>query len=68
MSNTAGATCGAGTDYSSRAPVVAPRIRVARSLVVCAMFYKSLIELLDIALDVPALDYPFGIFKLLFSD
>jgi hypothetical protein len=68
MSNTSGAPCGAGTDYPSKAPVVAPRIRVARSLVVCAMFYRSLVELLDIALDVPALDYPFGICKLLFSD
>ena len=32
------------------------------------MFHRSLVELLDIALHVPALDYPFGIFKLLFSD
>ena len=55
MSNTAGSTC-----Y--------PRIRVARSLVVCAMFYRSLVEPLDIALHVQAIDYPFGIFIYLLSD
>jgi hypothetical protein len=40
------------------------KIRVARSLVFCAMLHRSLVELLDIALHVPAIDYPFGIFKL----
>jgi len=49
MSNTAGATCGAGTIDPSRATGVTLRIRVARSLVFCAMFYRSLVKLLDIA-------------------
>ena len=37
-------------------------------LVFCSMLHWSLVEPLDIALHVPAIDYPFGIFKLLFSD
>jgi hypothetical protein len=63
-----GVTCGAATAYPSRVPGVTPRIRVARSLVFFAMFYISLVHILDIALHVPAIDYPFGIFKPLFSD
>jgi hypothetical protein len=32
------------------------------------MFHRSLVELLDITLHVPAIDYSLDIFKLLFSD
>ena len=32
------------------------------------MFHRTLVELLDITLHVPAIDYPFDIFKLFFSD
>ena len=32
------------------------------------MFYRSLVEHLDITLHVTAIDYPFDNFKLLFSD
>ena len=51
-----------------RAPGVTPPDWCCSNLVFCAMFYRSLVELLDIALHVPAIDYPFGIFKHLFSD
>ena len=82
MSNTTGATCGAGTDYPSRETTCvtceAGTNYPCRDTtdVTCgavtdyytAMFNRSLVEHLDIALHVPAIDYPFGIFKLLFSD
>ena len=68
MSNTAGATCGAGTAYLSRAPGAIPPNRVARCLVFCAMFYRSLVELLDTTMHVKAIAYPFDNVKLLFSD
>jgi len=47
-SNTKGATCGAGTAYPSRAPVFTPvyiGVCVARSLVFCAMLFRSLFVL-----------------------
>ena len=44
-SNTTGATCGAGIAYPSGAPEFTPYIsgvRIARSLIFCVVFYRSL--------------------------
>jgi len=49
-SNTTGATCGSGTAYPSEAPEFTPSfsgLRVARSLVFCVVFCRSLFALLS---------------------
>ena len=72
--NTTGATCGAGTAYPSGAlesphPVFSG-VRVARSLVFCVLFCRSvfvilfLVIILSVLLRFTASDYLFGIFKL----
>jgi hypothetical protein len=69
-SNTTGATSGAGTVYPSREAEFTPvfsGVRVTPSLIIFAMFCRSLFVLLVIVLSVLRFtdsDYPFGIFKL----
>ena len=68
LSNTTGATGGARTAYLSGVPEVTPVI-VARSLVFCVVFCRSLFVLFLLAIMFSVLrltnsDYPFGIFKL----
>jgi hypothetical protein len=74
MSNTTGSTYGAGTAYPSGTPDHNPGfsgISVARSLVLCVMFCRSLSILfplatvLSVLLRFKAFDYSIGIFKLL---
>jgi hypothetical protein len=74
MSNTTGSTYGAGTAYPFGTPDHNPGfsgIRVARSLVLCVMFCRSLSILfplatvLSVLLRFKAFDYSIGIFKLL---
>ena len=53
LCNATAATCGAGTAYSSGAPELTPSfsgVRVARSLVFCVVFRRSLFVLLSIFL------------------
>ena len=72
-SNTTTATCGTGTAYTSRAPSFS-WVHVARSLVFCLVFWRSLFVLLSffissftcllsVLLRFTNSDYPFGIFK-----
>ena len=72
-SSTAGAISGAGTSYASGAPAFTPvfsGVRVARSLVLCAVFCRSLFVLLSFFFcslffyDLRILITPFGYFKL----
>ena len=65
-----GVTSGAGTAYLS---LVFSRVRVARSLVFCVVFYKIVVcpfvlfllaIVLSVLLQFMDSDYPFGIFKL----
>ena len=75
MSNTTGATCGAGTSYPSGAhefPPVLSGVRDAGSLNLCVVLCRSLFVLFLLAIVLFVLcitdsDYLFGIFKLLIA-
>jgi hypothetical protein len=70
-SNTSGTTSGVWSAKPSGAPVLC-MVDVARSLVFCVVFCRSLFVLfllaivLCVLLLLTASDYPFGIFKLFF--
>jgi len=69
-SNKTGATCGTGTVYTSGSTPVFSGVHVARSLLFCVMFCRSLFVLfrlvimLSVLLQITASDYPCGIVKL----
>ena len=73
---TMGATSGAGTAYPSGAfdfTLVFCGVRVTRSLVFSAIFCRSLFVLFLLAIALSVLrfadsDYPFGIFKLFYTE